>query len=177
MAYLASINAELISITPVTPTTNHEEHLMITVSHLTKSYGRRTVVDDLSFELAAGRITGFVGPNGAGKSTTMRMMVGLARPDAGEVTFGGPRYADLRHPARTVGVVLDAGADAPRPLGPQPPPGHGRAQLPARAAASTRCCTSSASTAAADQRVGGFSLGHAPAPRHRRRAARRARRC
>ena len=53
---------------------------MITVSHLTKSYGRRTVVDDLSFELAAGRITGFVGPNGAGKSTTMRMMVGLARP-------------------------------------------------------------------------------------------------
>ena len=67
---------------------------MITVSHLTKSYGRRTVVEDLSFELAAGHITGFVGPNGAGKSTTMRMMVGLARPDAGEVTYDGSNYAD-----------------------------------------------------------------------------------
>jgi ABC-2 type transport system ATP-binding protein len=118
---------------------------MITVSHLTKSYGRRTVVDDLSFELAAGRITGFVGPNGAGKSTTMRMMVGLARPDAGEVTYRGASYADLRDPARTIGVVLDARA--------MHPGRSARNHLRAMAAISslpepesTRCCTSWAST-------------------------------
>ena len=81
---------------------------MISVSHLTKSYGDRTVVDDLSFDLAPGRITGFVGPNGAGKSTTMRMMVGLTRPDSGEVRYDGTRYRDLRRPARVVGSVLDA---------------------------------------------------------------------
>ena len=52
---------------------------MITITHLTKRYGQRIVVDDLSFALEAGRVTGFVGPNGAGKSTTMRMMVGLSR--------------------------------------------------------------------------------------------------
>ena len=86
---------------------------MITVSHLTKSYGGRTVVDDLSFQLTPGRITGFVGPNGAGKSTTMRMMVGLARPDEGTVTYGGVPFADLTDPARTVGVVLDARAVHP----------------------------------------------------------------
>ena len=86
---------------------------MISVSNLTKSYGRRTVVDDLSFDLTAGRITGFVGPNGAGKSTTMRMMVGLNRPDSGTVSYGGSSYAELRDPARTVGVVLDARAMHP----------------------------------------------------------------
>jgi ABC-2 type transport system ATP-binding protein len=81
---------------------------MITVTALTKQYGARRAVDDLSFEVAAGRVTGFVGPNGAGKSTTMRMMVGLTRPDAGDVRYAGVRYRELRHPARTVGSVLDA---------------------------------------------------------------------
>ena len=81
---------------------------MITVTGLTKHYGDRVAVDDLGFDLAAGRVTGFVGPNGAGKSTTMRMMVGLTRPDRGEVRYGGVRYADLEHPARVVGPVLDA---------------------------------------------------------------------
>ena len=80
---------------------------MITVTGLTKHYGDRTAVDDLTFTVAAGRVTGFVGPNGAGKSTTMRMMVGLTRPDAGEVRYDGVRYTDLRHPARLVGTVLD----------------------------------------------------------------------
>jgi ABC-2 type transport system ATP-binding protein len=80
---------------------------MITVSGLTKRYGDRTAVDGLTFEVAAGRVTGFVGPNGAGKSTTMRMMVGLTRPDAGDVRYGGVRYTDLAHPARVVGAVLD----------------------------------------------------------------------
>ena len=81
---------------------------MITLSGLTKRYGDRTAVDDLSFTVAAGRVTGFVGPNGAGKSTTMRMMVGLTRPDAGEVRYDGVRYTDLQHPAHLVGAVLDA---------------------------------------------------------------------
>jgi ABC-2 type transport system ATP-binding protein len=81
---------------------------MITVTHLTKKYGDRLAVDDLTFPVAAGRVTGFVGPNGAGKSTTMRMMIGLTRPDHGDVRYSGIHYRDLRHPARTVGAVLEA---------------------------------------------------------------------
>ena len=81
---------------------------MITINGLTKRYGDRVAVDDLAFQVAAGRVTGFVGPNGAGKSTTMRMMVGLTRPDHGEVRYDGLPYGDLEHPARTVGAVLDA---------------------------------------------------------------------
>jgi ABC-2 type transport system ATP-binding protein len=80
---------------------------MITVTGLTKRYGHHVAVDDLTFTAAAGRVTGFVGPNGAGKSTTMRMMVGLTRPDAGEVRYGGVRHSELQHPARVVGAVLD----------------------------------------------------------------------
>ena len=81
---------------------------MITVSALTKTYGARTAVDNLTFGVTAGRVTGFVGPNGAGKSTTMRMMVGLTRPDSGDVRYDGVSYTDLAHPARVVGSVLDA---------------------------------------------------------------------
>ena len=81
---------------------------MIEVRGLTKRFGPRRAVDDLSFDLEAGRVIGFVGPNGAGKSTTMRMMVDLARPDRGEVRYDGRRYAELAQPARTVGAVLDA---------------------------------------------------------------------
>jgi ABC-2 type transport system ATP-binding protein len=81
---------------------------MITVSGLTRQYGKRLAVDDMTFDVAAGRVTGFVGPNGAGKSTTMRMMVGLTRPDSGEVSYHGVHYRDLKWPARTVGCVLDS---------------------------------------------------------------------
>ena len=81
---------------------------MIQIAHVTKRYGTHTVVDDVTFDVAPGRVTGFVGPNGAGKSTTMRMMVGLTRPDAGDVRYAGTRYRDLPHPARVVGAVLDA---------------------------------------------------------------------
>ena len=81
---------------------------MITVSGVSKTYGNRKAVDNVSFEVAAGRVTGFVGPNGAGKSTTMRMMVGLTHPDEGEVRYAGARYVDLANPARMVGSVLDA---------------------------------------------------------------------
>src|SRR5215217_3950414 len=81
---------------------------MITVTALSKQYGNRLAVDDMSFEVAAGRVTGFVGPNGAGKSTTMRMMVGLTRPGGGDVRYSGVHYRDLKDPARTVGAVLEA---------------------------------------------------------------------
>lgn len=76
---------------------------MITVSGLSKRYGNRIAVDGLGFDVAAGRVTGFVGPNGAGKSTTMRMMVGLAKPDRGEVRYEGVAFSDLPRPPRTVG--------------------------------------------------------------------------
>jgi ABC-2 type transport system ATP-binding protein len=83
---------------------------MITIESVTKKYGRRTVVDDVSFTAHPGRVTGFLGPNGAGKSTSMRMMVGLTRPTAGSVTISGHRFADLPNPGREVGVMLDASA-------------------------------------------------------------------
>lgn len=81
---------------------------MIEARGLTKKYGSTTAVQDLSFSVAPGKVTGFLGPNGAGKSTTMRMVLGLDRPTAGEVTVGGKRYADLEQPLQTVGSLLDA---------------------------------------------------------------------
>jgi len=83
---------------------------MITIDSLTKTYGSRTVVDDVSFTARAGRVTGFLGPNGAGKSTSMRMMVGLTPPTSGSATVNGRRFADLPNPGREVGVMLDASA-------------------------------------------------------------------
>ena len=83
---------------------------MIEVRGLTKRYGPDTVVDDLSFTVTAGQVTGFLGPNGAGKTTTMRMIVGLATPDAGSVTVDGRRYTDFPAPLTEVGTLLDAGA-------------------------------------------------------------------
>ncbi|UUT35270.1 ABC transporter ATP-binding protein [Microbacterium elymi] len=83
---------------------------MITAEHLTKRFGAKTAVDDVSFTVQPGKVTGFLGPNGAGKSTTMRMIVGLDRPTAGAVTVNGSRYAAMRAPLREVGVLLDAKA-------------------------------------------------------------------
>src|SRR5262245_65630515 len=83
---------------------------MITIESLTKKYGGRAVVDDISFTARAGRVTGFLGPNGAGKSTSMRMMVGLTRPTSGSATIHGRRFADPPNPGREVGVMLDASA-------------------------------------------------------------------
>lgn len=83
---------------------------MITIESLSKKYGARTVVDDISFTARPGRVTGFLGPNGAGKSTTMRMMVGLTRPASGDVTISGRRFTDLPNPGLEVGVMLDASA-------------------------------------------------------------------
>jgi ABC-2 type transport system ATP-binding protein len=75
---------------------------------LTKRYGDRLAVDDLSFSIAAGRITGFLGPNGAGKTTTLRMSVGLATPSAGDVLVFGSRYHDLPEPATQIGTLIEA---------------------------------------------------------------------
>jgi ABC-2 type transport system ATP-binding protein len=80
---------------------------------LTKHFGRTVAVDDLSFTVEPGRVTGFLGPNGAGKTTTMRMILGLDAPTRGTVTVGGRRYADLRAPAHEVGALLDARAVHP----------------------------------------------------------------
>jgi ABC-2 type transport system ATP-binding protein len=98
---------------------------MITVTALTKRYGNSLAVGDMTFAVAASRVTGFVGPNGAGKSTTTRMMVGLTHPGAGDVSYSGVHYRDFKDPARIVGAVLDA-LLAPGPHGPEPPPGHRR---------------------------------------------------
>src|SRR5262245_45525819 len=79
----------------------------IAVEALTKRYGTITAVDDLTFRLAPGRITGFLGPNGAGKSTTIRVLLGLARPTSGRATINGRPYAALRDPLRHVGALID----------------------------------------------------------------------
>jgi ABC-2 type transport system ATP-binding protein len=85
----------------------------IEVRGLTKKYGPDTVVDDLSFTVEPGHVTGFLGPNGAGKSTTMRMIMGLATPTHGSATVGGRHYRDLPVPLTHVGALLDAGAVHP----------------------------------------------------------------
>ena len=83
---------------------------MITIEKLTKQYGTTLAVNDVSFTASSGRVTGFLGPNGAGKSTTLRIMVGLTRPDSGSATISGRHYVDLPNPGREVGVLLDASA-------------------------------------------------------------------
>ncbi len=86
---------------------------MIEIEDLTKRYGATTAVDQLSFRVRPGTVTGFLGPNGSGKSTTMRMILGLDRPDAGRATIGGRRYHDLAWPLREVGSLLEARAFHP----------------------------------------------------------------
>ncbi|QKW05320.1 ATP-binding cassette domain-containing protein [Streptomyces sp. NA04227] len=82
----------------------------IDVSRLSKRYGDKRAVDDLTFQVRPGRVTGFLGPNGAGKSTTLRLVLGLDRPTSGSATVGGRAYTDIDEPLRTVGALLDAQA-------------------------------------------------------------------
>ncbi|MFH8476630.1 ABC transporter ATP-binding protein [Streptomyces sp. NPDC018000] len=82
----------------------------IDVHDLTKEYGTTRAVDNLTFSVRPGRVTGFLGPNGAGKSTTMRLVLGLDRPSGGTATIGGQPYATLVDPLRRVGALLDAQA-------------------------------------------------------------------
>ncbi len=83
---------------------------VIEVEHLTKQYGPKTAVDDISFVVRPGSVTGFLGPNGAGKSTTMRMIMGLDRPTSGTALVNGRPYATFRDPLRQVGALLEAKA-------------------------------------------------------------------
>ena len=83
---------------------------MITTTALTKSYDNARVVSDVSLHCEPGTITGFLGPNGAGKSTTLKMIVGLARPDHGMSTVDGHPFVDLPNPTRVVGTLLDPSA-------------------------------------------------------------------
>jgi ABC-2 type transport system ATP-binding protein len=132
--------------------------IMITVSGLTKHYGDRIAVHEMSFDVAAGRVTGFVGPNGAGKSTTMRMMVGLTRPDHGDVRYHGVPYTRLLRPARIVGSVLDARCMHPG----RTARNHLRATAALSAISADRIdevLREVGLESAADQRAGSFSLG------------------
>ena len=129
----------------------------IQIQGLVKRYGPVTAVDNLSFEVQPGTITGFLGPNGAGKTTTLRMLLGLVTPDAGSATINGRRYAELAEPLHQVGAVLEASFHPGRTA---------RAQLriqalsadadPSRADDVLRLV---GLADAADRRVGGFSLG------------------
>ena len=86
---------------------------MIEALNLSKRYGSVAAVQDLTFTVAPGQVTGFLGPNGSGKSTTMRMIVGLDQPTSGRVQVGGRSYGQLRFPLHEVGALLDAGAVHP----------------------------------------------------------------
>lgn len=125
---------------------------------LTKRFGGRTAVDDLTFEVRSGTVTGFLGPNGAGKSTTMRMIMGLDVPDAGGSTLNGRRIHDLDTPMREVGVLLDAGY-----LHPTRRAHHHLWALAAsngiRRSRVDEVLALVGLTEVADQRVGKFSLG------------------
>lgn len=131
---------------------------MIEARELTKRYGQTVAVDALSFDVRPGSVTGFLGPNGSGKSTTMRMILGLDRPDAGQVLVGGRRYRDLRWPLREVGSLLEARAFHP---------GRGaRAHLAALAASNAisrarvdEVLDMVGLSGAAGRRAGKFSLG------------------
>jgi ABC-2 type transport system ATP-binding protein len=81
---------------------------MIEARGLGKRYGAAAAVDDLTFTIRPGMVTGFLGPNGAGKTTTMRLILGLDSPDAGQARIAGCRYRDLRWPLREVGALLEA---------------------------------------------------------------------
>jgi ABC-2 type transport system ATP-binding protein len=83
---------------------------MIEARNLSKHYGRTVAVDDLSFDVVPGKVTGFLGPNGAGKTTTMRLILGLDRPNSGAVSINGRPYRDLPAPLREVGALIDAKA-------------------------------------------------------------------
>ncbi len=130
----------------------------IEIGGLTKRFGAVEAVRDLSFTVHDGRVTGFLGPNGAGKSTTLRMLLGLVRPDAGAATFGGRRYEELDAPSRQVGVVLEDASMHPGRSGRD----HLRvlARLGRHPAARVEEVLDAVElTAAAGRRVKGYSMG------------------
>jgi ABC-2 type transport system ATP-binding protein len=132
--------------------------MMIEARGLVKRYRSTLAVDNLSFDVRPGTVTGFLGPNGAGKSTTMRMILGLDRPDAGQVRIGRKSYGDLRWPLREVGALLEAKAFHPGR--------SARSHLTALAASNAigrrrveEVLAITGIEKAADRRAGKFSLG------------------
>src|SRR5487761_2191037 len=131
---------------------------MLAIEHLTKRYGDTVAVDDLSFEVKPGVITGFLGPNGSGKSTTMRVMLGLDRPTKGTATINGRTYTHLRAPLHEVGALLDAKAVHPG----RTARNHLRALAASNQIAASRVkevLEFAGISSVANKRVGGFSLG------------------
>ena len=140
------------------PATFAPEGGVVTVSGLTKSFGAVHAVEDLNFTVAPGRVTGFLGPNGAGKTTTLRMLLGLATPDAGTATIGGRPYSQRAHPARHVGAALEASSFHPGRTARD----HLRVYAPQVGVGDERCDEVLAMVGmaeAADRRTGGFSMG------------------
>jgi len=130
----------------------------ISVSHLSKRFGPIAAVDDLSFDVDPGRVTGFLGPNGAGKTTTLRMLLGLITPTSGTATIGGRRYVDIPQPTRVVGAALEASSFHPG----RSARDHLRVMaLPAGVSDHRvdELLELVGLDAAADRRMGGFSLG------------------
>jgi ABC-2 type transport system ATP-binding protein len=130
----------------------------IDVAGLTKSFGPVRAVEDLSFTVEPGQVTGFLGPNGAGKTTTLRKLLGLVRPTAGTATFGGTAYRDLAHPLSTVGTALEASSFHPGRSA------RNHLRVYALAAGIPRARVDEVLTQVgiaefADRRVGGYSLG------------------
>lgn len=129
----------------------------IEISGLTKRFGQVTAVEDLSFTVAPGRVTGFLGPNGAGKTTTLRALLGLVRPTEGSATFAGRRYRDLKRPLETVGAALDAAFHPGRTAR-----NHLRVMASAGGIRSNRVgpvLEQVGLAEYADRRVGGYSMG------------------
>jgi ABC-2 type transport system ATP-binding protein len=90
------------------PSTSNADDSVVRVSSLSKRFGEVTAVEDVTFSLERGTVTGFLGPNGAGKTTTLRLLLGLAEPTEGEALVFGRRYRELDQPARRVGAVLES---------------------------------------------------------------------
>lgn len=152
------------TMTPTDPVTarpntkSADGALALEIDHLTKRYGNNTVVDDLSFTVPPGRVTGFLGPNGSGKSTTMKIMLDLASATRGRATIGGLRYRDLADPIRTVGAMIESDAFHPGRSGRN----HLRILADATGIAQRRVeeiLEQVDLAAAADRRVGAYSLG------------------
>ena len=131
---------------------------VIEIAHLSKSFGPVKAVDDLTFRVEPGHVTGFLGPNGAGKTTTLRMLLGLVRPSAGTATIGGVAYRDLGRPMRTVGAALEAASFHPG----RSARDHLRTYAPKVGVPDRRCdevLDLVGMGPAAHRRVGEFSLG------------------
>ncbi|WP_214102774.1 ABC transporter ATP-binding protein [Acrocarpospora catenulata] len=130
----------------------------IEIRNLAKSFGPVRAVDDVSFTVEAGTVTGYLGPNGAGKTTTLRSLLGLVTPDAGEALVNGQRYASLAHPLNEVGAVLEATSFHPG----RTARNHLRIMCTAAGLPATRADEALEQVGLADaagKRVGGFSLG------------------